>query len=202
MNRPHSRAEEGVQAAPTSAGGAGLEGVGLCSRTPHRLPRELTSALLIDTSPLPRLGSISPSHKSHARAELACGGSEEVFIASGLMWSPSSGVTVLPMSIVGSENGLSTLLPSKPSDVARDLASSGKVCSSSTGEEASDEVEREKTRAEATWHECSMLICDHQRQRAGQEAGGRRLWGRVGFEAGRSPGAQARGVRVKEERRV
>ena len=30
----------------------GLEGVGLCSHTPHQLSRELTSAILIETSPL------------------------------------------------------------------------------------------------------------------------------------------------------
>ena len=37
----------GAGGVPTSAGAGGL-----CSRTPHPIPRELTSALLIETSPL------------------------------------------------------------------------------------------------------------------------------------------------------
>ena len=53
------------------------------------------------------------------------------------LWKSAGG---LSSSVVVSESVLSTLLPSKPSDVAcdvaRDVGSSRKACSSSTGEEA------------------------------------------------------------------
>ena len=72
------------------------------------------------------------------------------------LWKSAGG---LSSSVVVSESVLSTLLPSKPSDVASDVLG---------------DVAKEETRDEAAWHEwCvrSTLTCDQKRRRAGGRGG-------------------------------